>query len=122
MASAPIMLTLSLFREDEPTKQLTGTVFVKTAPDHTVARVAKAFCLWVGLPVEACALLDGRTLQPLDAAAQISAAGLASSSPVIVYVSKACPAQVDPKAAAAPFTVVDVLDSEMANLLPGMAM
>ena len=108
------MLSLTLFREGDATNsQLAGTVFVKTAPSHTVERVATAFCRWAGLPVEMCRLFDARAHAPLDPRVAVGAAGLANSSPVIVYIAMDGP-QPDAQAAAAPFTIVDVLDSELA--------
>ena len=45
--------------------------------------------------------------------------GLVTSSPVIVLLSQAAP-QPDAQAAAAPFTLVDVLDSELAATASGL--
>ena len=117
--SSAVMLSLTLFREGDPTSsQLAGTVFVKTASDHTVERVAKAFCRWCGLPFEACTLYDSNKKQ-LDPSMTIAASGLVTSSPVIVLLSQAAP-QPDAQAAAAPFTLVDVLDSELAATASGL--
>ena len=117
--SSAVMLSLTLFREGDPTSsQLAGTVFVKTASDHTVERVAKAFCRWCGLPFETCTLYDAAKNQ-LDPIMTIAASGLVTSSPVIVFISQAAP-QPDAQAAAAPFTLVDVLDSELAATASGL--
>lgn len=112
---ADILLTVSLFREgDKSVKQLSGTVFLKTAPTHKVLRVAKAFCRWVKLPFEDCTVYDAKK-NALDPDATVAASGLDNSSPIIVFVAADSP-QVDPMAASAPFTIVDVVDSELADL------
>ena len=51
----------------------------------------------------------------------IGASGLRTGLPVVIYVAKDGPAP-DPKAAAAPYTVVDVLDSELAAVADGLGL
>ena len=116
-----LMLSLTLFREGDTSRsQLAGTVFVKTRPDHTIARVTAAFCFWAGLPPEACTLYDSNrvVLQP---ATTIAATGLGMSSPIIAFITPDASAP-NAMAAAAPFTIVDVLDSELAMLSSGLGM
>lgn len=111
----PVLLSFSL-HDDAGSSQLAGTVFVKTEGAHALGRVAAAFCRWIALPVEACRFFSGPT--QLDLRLTVDQAGLVMSSPVVVYISKDGPA---PSAAAlaAPYTIVDVVDSEMASMMGG---
>ena len=114
-----IMLSLTLFREGDASRsQLAGTVFVKTKPEFSAGRVAAAFCFWAGLPSECCTLFDSNRRQ-LDPAASISAAGLGTSSPIIAFITQDAPPP-NAQAAAAPFTIVDVLDTELAMATDGL--
>ena len=117
----PIMLALALFRTGDNSKQLAGTVFLKTAPNQSVERVVQAFCRWSQLPPDACTLFDGRTQEQLDPQHAISSTGLTNSSPVIIYIAKDAPSP-SAQAQAAPFTIVDVVDSELAGLGSGLGM
>ena len=111
-----IMLTLSCFREGDDSSQLQGTVFLKTEPTHTVQQMTDAFCRWSGLPPAQCMLVfNNERLAPTTKVGETS---LKSSSPIIAYIASNAP---EPNATAkcAPFTVVDVTDSELSGLLGG---
>lgn len=119
--NSPILLALALFRTGDDSKQLAGTVFLKTAPDQTVERVIQSFCRWAEMPPEACTLFDGRKNEQLNPSDPIDATGLTNSSPVIIYITKDAPVP-SAQAQAAPFTIVDVVDSELAGLGGGLGM
>ena len=115
----PIMLTLSAFREGNEANQLQGTVFVKTEATHTVQQITNAFCRWSSLPADKCALhLNNQRLEPSMTAAS---AGLQNGIAVIVLIASDAP-EPGEAARSAGFTVVDVMDSEMADLAGGFGL
>ena len=111
-----MMLTLSAFREGDNTNQLQGTVFLKTEPKQTVQQMMNAFCRWSNIPASKCVLVFGD--QQPEPTARVGETGLKSGCPVIAYFARDAP---EPSAAARStgFTIVDVMDSEMADLLGG---
>jgi hypothetical protein len=113
-ADRPILLSVTLFREGDKKQLLNGTVFIKTARNQRVAQVAGTFCRWAVLPSEAVALFSGS--RRLDPNVTIESTGVAMGSPVIAYITKDGPSP-DATAVAAPYHVVDVLDSELSAAL-----
>ena len=115
-----MMLPLTL--RNEQGDSLLNVVFVKTEPAHSVGRVAAAFSKWTDIAAGACRFVNGVTQETLDLATTVGDAGLANGRPVLVYIANDGP-KPNAAAAAAPYHVVDVVDSEMAGLtdLLGMA-
>ena len=98
-----LLLTCTLFREGGT--QLAGPAMIKAQPNHTIARVAGAFCRWAVIPLEQCLVQFNGNL--LDSTATVAGAGLGSGSAVVFMIAAEAP---DPSASArsAPFAMIDV--------------
>ena len=109
-----ILLAITLFGEGgQP--QLCGPAMVKTAPTHTVSRILGAFCSWAGVSAESVAFhnVNGRVL---SGDVTVADCALASGHAITAILASSSASQPSAAACAATFAMLDVEDSELANL------
>ena len=104
-----ILLTVTLF--DQQGAQLCGPAMVKTDGAHTLSRVANCFCLWAQVDPATVAW----TWPSGDASDTVQQAGLSSGNAINAVLAQGSPPPAA-SAAAAPFTMLDVVDSEVAAM------
>ena len=107
------LLTFTLYSADQAPIQLAGPAMVKATSDVQLSRVTGCFCRWAGLPVDSVEFYFNR--QPLAHNLSLQQSGLVSGNAIDarLTVTGLTP---DPKAAAAPFAMLDVLESELLDL------
>lgn len=113
-----VLLTVTLFGSAEAGgKQLCNAAMVKAAPTHSIAAVTRCLCRWAQVQPAHVVLTHNGAQLPPDAT--VADCGLRSGSPILAYLA----AESAPPAAsavAAPFTMVDVMDSELAAAMGGL--
>jgi hypothetical protein len=103
MAGPEVLLTLTGF--DKFGHQITGPAMVKTSGGHTLSRVRAAFCRWICVSPDLVDLVD------LKPELTVEQAGLRSGNAVNAML--AAGATPSPASQASPFTMLDVVDSEL---------
>ena len=113
------LLSVTLFSSPEAgSKQLCNAAMVKTTGTHRMDAVARALGRWAEVQHSHIALTLGGA--PLPADATVAECGLRSGSPIIALLAAAS-APPSAAAASAPFTMIDVLDSEMAAAMDALS-
>ncbi|KAL1498548.1 hypothetical protein AB1Y20_013869 [Prymnesium parvum] len=107
---AESLVSITLYSADATPLRLAGPAMVKAAPDVQLSRVGACFCRWAGVPVELVQLyLRGQQLRPSHSLLE---AGLASGHAIDARLT-AQGVALREGAAAAPFALLDVLESEL---------
>lgn len=105
-----LMITL----HDDEGKRLCGPAMVKTSPEHTVSRILAVICRWTSLePGQVDFCIDGGKLPGWQSVAD---AGLKNGNALTAVLATGAP-QPSASSRAAPFAMLDVLDSEMSALM-----
>ena len=107
------LLTITLYSGDTAPVQLAGPAMVKATPDVQLARVAACFCRWAVLPPDSVQFFFN--CQPLAVGQTLEQSGLMSGNAVSARLTTSDLKPVA-TAAAAPFAMLDVLESELLDL------
>jgi len=107
------LLTVTLYSADATPVQLAGPALVKATSDVQLSRVVNCFCRWVSLPAEQVEFYYNG--EPLAKEQSLLQSGLVSGNAINARITAAgltpCAAS-----AAAPFAMLDVLESELLAL------